>query len=68
MEPLTSVLIIVSVLDGSGQPMQKRGMRAGHLRILVLALCSKTQNTTVIRMSAATVMVLIEEVVWFHPK
>ena len=61
-ELLTSLLIIVSVLEGSLQPMQKRGKRLNYLRILVRALCSKTQNTTVIRTSAATVRMLIEEV------
>ena len=60
-ERLTSRLIIVSELNSSGQPTQKRGARVGYLRRRVLDLCNKTQNTTVIRTSAATVMTLVRE-------
>jgi len=53
---LTSRLIIVSELDGSGQLMRNRAVRVGYLRMFVRDLCNRTQNTTVIRRSAATVM------------
>jgi len=68
--PLTSRLIIVFELYGSGQPTQRRGARVGYLRMPVRDLCSKTQNTTVIRTSAATMVVLIEieEVAPIRPK
>ena len=47
---------------GSGQPTQNQGARVGYLRILVRDLFNETQNTTVIRTSAATVMVSIQGV------
>ena len=53
---LTSRLIIVSELDGSGQPMWNQAVRVGYLRRLVRALFNKIQNTTVIRTSPATAM------------
>jgi len=45
------------------QPMQEaeRGVRVGYLWRLFRALCSKAQNTTVMRTSPATVGVSAEE-------
>ena len=59
-EALTSRLIIVFELGGSGKPTRNQGMRVSHLRRLVRALFNKIQNTTVIRTSAATAKMLIK--------
>ena len=55
MELLTSRLVIVSVLNESGQSTQKQNAKVDHRRCLLRALRNKTQSTTVIRTSAATV-------------
>lgn len=50
-EPLTSRLINVFELDGSGQPMEEHGVKVGYLRMPVRALCNKVQSATVISTS-----------------
>ena len=68
MESLTSRLIKVSVLSESGQPTQKQTARVDYRRRLLRALCNKTQSTTVIRTSAATVGMSIGEMESIHPR